>query len=472
MPEREITYRSARQLAAEIRAKKISPVEVLDACLARVDEVDDRVNAVVWRNDDQARAAARAAADAVVKSDPDDLPPFHGVPIPIKDLTPVAGWPVTYGSSAGPETPSEESALVVDAIQRAGFVLCGRTNTPEFGPITAAENDRYGITRNPWNLDRTPGGSSGGAGATVAAGCFPVAHANDGGGSIRIPASCCGLVGLKVSRGRVPNQTTPWEGGVVEGVVTWDVADTAGILDVISGVDRASWYNAPPPSRPFASEVGADPGRLRIGVVEKAPFGLDVDGSCLAAVRVGAAELESLGHDVSLVDFEVGDEFLGAFLAVVNSGLADYEDIDWGRTEPHVQANRAAAQAIDSLTYGHAVHQLQRFTRQIVGRWGEEFDVLVTPTMSIEPPRAGEILAAVHGSPGGGPALQVFQMAVFTSGFNMIGLPAISLPLHMSDEGVPVGVQLVGGPWDEAGLIRLSSQLVQSHPGAERRPSL
>src|SRR6202012_5710107 len=157
------------------------------------------------------------------------------------------------------------------------FVLTGRTNTPEFGPITAAENDRYGISRNPWHLDHTPGGSSGGAGAAVGAGMFSVAHANDGGGSIRIPASCCGLVGLKVSRGRVPTLVNAWEGGAVEGVVTLDVADAAAILAVTCGPDRGQWYNAPPPERPFLDEVGADPGHLRVGLLLEAPLGLPID---------------------------------------------------------------------------------------------------------------------------------------------------------------------------------------------------
>lgn len=473
MVDNDLLFRSARSLAAAIRTKEVSPLEVLEASLARVDEVNDRVNAVIWRNDDEARAQARAATAALARSDVAELPPFYGVPIPIKDLTPVAGWPVTYGSAAAPEAVSDESELIVDAFRRAGFVLTGRTNTPEFGPITVAENDRYGITRNPWNLNRTPGGSSGGAGAATAAGMFSVAHANDGGGSIRIPASCCGLVGLKVSRGRVPSLVTAWEGGAVEGVVTRDVADAAAILDVISGPDRGQWYNAPAPARPFLDEVGADPGRLRIGLAEEAPFGLPVDPACAAAARRAAAALEELGHDVEQVSLDVPDEFLPAFLNVVNSGLADYEDIDWDRVEPHIRANRQAAMAIDSLTYVRSVHQLQRATRQMSGRWGRDFDLLVTPTMAIEPPTAGEVLAAVHEGAGTGtPALQVFQMAVFTSGFNMSGQPAISLPTYTTPDGTPIGVQLVAGPWDEATLLRVAAQLEKVLPWAARRPSI
>jgi amidase len=383
----------------------------------------------------------------------------------------VVGWPVTYGSWAAPEGVSDESEMIVDAFKRAGFVLTGRTNTPEFGPITVAENDRYGISRNPWNLDRTPGGSSGGAGAATAAGMFSAAHANDGGGSIRIPASCCGLVGLKVSRGRVPALVTAWEGGAVEGVVTRDVADTAAILDVIWGPDGGQWYNAPAPARPFLDEVGADPGRLRVGLAEEAPFGLPVDPECATAAQKAATALEGLGHHVEQVRLDVPDEFLPSFLNVVNSGLADYENIDWDRAEPHVRANRQAAMAIDSLTYVRSVHQLQRATKQMSGRWGRDFDLLVTPTMAIEPPRAGEVLAAVHDGAGtGAPALQVFQMAVFTSGFNMSGQPAISLPTHTTPDGTPIGVQLVAGPWEEAILLRVAAQLEGALPWAARRP--
>ncbi len=327
------TFQTARATAAAIRAREVSPVEVLDACLARVDAVDDRLNAVIWRNDDEARRAARAAADAVVNSSPEELPPFLGVPIPIKDLTAVAGWPVTYGSWSADAAPSETSELVVQAFQKAGFVLTGRTNTAEFGALTVAENDRYGITRNPWDPDRTPGGSSGGASAAVTGGLFPIAHGNDGAGSIRIPASCAGLVGLKVSRGRVARMVTAWEGAAVQGALTRDVADTAAVLDVISEPDRLQWYNAPPPERPFLSEVGADPGRLRVGLLTEAPFGLEVDQACIEAAREAAAALEKLGHYVDIVGYEVPPDFLVAFLNVVNSGLADF-DVDWERTGP------------------------------------------------------------------------------------------------------------------------------------------
>ena len=290
---------TALDLAAGLRSRELSAVELLDACLAAVDARNDELNAVIWRNDEDARAAA-AEADRRLAAGEDA--PFLGVPLPIKDLTAVAGWPVTYGSRGGPSAPSEESELVVDALVRAGFVLCGRTNTPEFGVITATENSRYGISRNPWDPSRTPGGSSGGAAASVAGGMFPIAHANDGGGSIRIPASYCGLVGLKPSRGRVPRLSQGWLGAVVEGVVARSVADSAAVLDLISGPDPLAWYNAPAPTRPFAQETASLPAHLRVGLMAQAPLGIPTDPACIAGARATAALLEELGHSVEEVE--------------------------------------------------------------------------------------------------------------------------------------------------------------------------
>ena len=269
---------SALDLAAALRARELSAAELLEACLAAVDERNPELNAVVWRDDEAARAAAR---DADARLAAGEEAPFLGVPIPIKDLTAVAGWPVTYGSNAAPEGPSEESELIVESLLDAGFVLCGRTNTPEFGPITVAENDRYGNSLNPWDTSRSPGGSSGGAGAAVAGGMFPIAHANDGGGSIRIPSAYCGLVGLKSSRARVPRRAQSWMGAVVEGVITRTVADAAAVLDVTAGPDPLAWNNAIPPQRPFAEELAAAPGRLRIGLMAEAPLGIPTAPDCV-----------------------------------------------------------------------------------------------------------------------------------------------------------------------------------------------
>jgi amidase len=466
-------FPTALGLAAAIRAKQISPSEALAESLRRIDALDDEVNAIVWRDDEEARDRARAADDLIASADPADLPPFCGVPIPIKDLTDVAGWPTTYGSAGAGDEPTPQSELVVEAFEGGGFVLCGRTNTPEFGPITAAENVRYGVTRNPWDLDHTPGGSSGGASAATAAGMFALAHANDGGGSIRIPASCCGLVGLKPSRARVPARVQGWEGASVEGVVTHTVADTAAVLDLISVPDPLGWWAAPPPARPFVDEVGADGPGLRVAVVTDTALGLPTAPACLDAVATAAAALEAAGHRVVDVtpDFRI-EEFIAHFIVVVNAGLAAYDDqVDWERVEPHNRLSRVAAGEVDCISYAKSVAALQIWTRQVNAQWGDAFDVLLTPTMAIEPASAGQILAEVQADPAA-TSPTVLHSVLFTAIFNMNGLPAISLPTHQSPSGLPVGIQLVGAPWDEATLLRLGSQLEQSLPWADRHPTL
>lgn len=462
-------FTPALDLAAALRNRDVSAVELLDACLAAVDARDPELGAVTWRNDEQARADA-AQADRRL-ADGDDAP-FLGVPIPIKDLTPVAGWPVTYGSHGAPEGPSEQSELVVDALAQAGFVLCGRTNTPAFGVITAAENLRHGVSRNPWDTDRTPGGSSGGAAAAVAGGMFPIAHANDGGGSIRIPASYCGLVGLKPSRGRVPRLAQSWLGAVVEGVVAHTVADSAAVLDAISHFDPLAWYNAPAPARPFSEETQAPAGQLRIGLMAQAPLGIPTDPACVAAARAAAAALEGLGHSVEEVEVPtISAEMIPSFIVLTQGGLADYEGVDWSATEPHIAHQRQLAGETGAYDYVLAARTLELLSRQEVARWRRDFDVLLTPTSAILPPLAGATMEAQHATPDM-PVGDVVASVSFTAFGNVTGLPAVSLPLHQTDEGIPVGVQLTGSPWDEATLIRLSAQLEQAMPWAARRPDL
>jgi amidase len=455
----------ALELAAGLRRRELSAVELLDACLAAVDARNPQLNAVIWRDDAQARASAEDADRRLAAG---EEAPFLGVPLPIKDLTPVAGWPVTYGSHGAPEGPSEESELVVDALVEAGFVLCGRTNTPAFGVITAAENTRYGISRNPWNTDRSPGGSSGGAAGAVAGGMFPIAHANDGGGSIRIPAAYCGLVGLKPSRGRVPRLAQSWLGAVVEGVVSRTVADTAAVLDAIAGPDPLAWYNAPVPSRPFAQETAAPPERLRVGLMAQAPLGIPTDPACTAGARAAAATLERLGHSVEEVEVPtISEELVPSFIALTQGGLADYEGMDWTAVEPHIAHQRKASGELGAYEYVLAARSLELLSRREVARWGRDFDVLLTPTSAILPPVAGATLEAQHAAPDQ-PVLDVVASVSFTAFGNVTGLPAVSLPLHWSEEGLPVGIQLVAGPWQEALLIALSAQLEQAQPWVER----
>ncbi|HEY0517120.1 MAG TPA: amidase [Solirubrobacteraceae bacterium] len=456
---------SALELADALRRKELSAVELLEQCLAAVDDRNGELLAVTWRNDEEARAAA-AEADRRLAAG--EQHPFLGVPMPIKDLTPVAGWPVTYGSRGAPAGASEESELVVDALLEAGFVLCGRTNTPEFGVITAAENLAHGISRNPWDTQRTPGGSSGGAAGSVAGGMFPIAHANDGGGSIRIPASYCGLVGFKPSRGRVPRLAQSWLGAVVEGVVARTVADSAAVLDAISGPDPIAWYNAPAPERPFAQEVGRAPERLRVGLMAQAPLGLATDEACVAAARGAAALLEELGHSVEEVEVPtISEEMVPPFIALTQGGLADYDGVDWAATEPHIVHQRELAREAGAYDYVLAGRTLELLSRRELARWGRDFDVLLTPTSAILPPRAGSILEAQHAAPDQ-PVLDVVASVSFTAFGNVTGLPGVSLPLHWTEEEVPVGVQLLAGPWQDGALIALAAQLEEARPWAHR----
>jgi amidase len=458
---------SALELAAALRSRALSSVELLDACLEAVDQLNPELNAVVWRNDEEARAAAGAADRRIQEG---EQAPFLGVPLPIKDLTPVAGWPVTYGSNGAPEGPSEESELVVDALAGAGFVLCARTNTPEFGVITAAENSRFGASRNPWDTNRTPGGSSGGAAGAVAGGMFPIAHANDGGGSIRIPASYCGLVGLKPSRGRVPRLAQSWLGAVVEGVVSRNVADTAAVLDAIAGPDPLSWYNAPAPRQPFVSEAQAPVPPLRIGLMARSPLGIPTDDACVAAAEGAAKLLEGLGHAVAEVEVPtISEEMIGPFIALTQGGLADYEGVDWSAVDAHIAHSRTQSSELGAYDYVLAARTLELLSRREVARWGNEFDVLLTPTSAILPPTAGAILEAQLAAPDQ-PVLDVVASVAFTAFGNVSGLPAVSLPLHWTEQGLPVGVQLLAGPFLDGPLLALASQLEAASPWAQRRP--
>lgn len=457
---------SAIDTAAAIANREVSPLEVLDACLARVDARNPELNAVIWRNDEAARAEARALGERIAGG-ADDLPPFAGVPLPIKDLAAVAGQPCTYGSNGSPDGPAAANELVVQAFIDAGFILTGRTNTPEFGSVSITENLRFGATRNPWNPGHTPGGSSGGAASAVASGMFPAAHASDGGGSIRIPASCCGLVGLKPSRGRVADTVPYWSGLSTEGVVTRTVADTAAILDCISAPDPLAWWSPPTKERPFIDEVGADPGRLRVVVNTVSAMGVEVAPEALAAVDRTTKLLESLGHEVVYLDADLFDPAgLGAFLNLMNSGLADYPELDPDRIEPHNRASLQAGLDLDSLAFSRSLMDLQRLTRGLLARFDDEFDLLVTPTMAIEPPPVG-LLAQVHAEPDF-PPMDIVAMAAFTALFNITGQPAVSLPLHVSASGLPIGVQIVAGAFRDGQLIRVASQIEEAAPWAHR----
>jgi amidase len=468
-------FTSAAELAAAMRRKEVSPVEVADCYLERMDEFDPRFNAFCHRADDDVRKAASAAADAVVRAgSAEDLPPFHGVPLPIKDLLDVAGWPTTHGSADASKAPAPVSDPVVQRFMDAGFVLLGKTTTSEFAAVPFTESEALGISRNPWDPGRTPGGSSSGAGVAVAAGMAPIAHATDGGGSIRIPASCTGLVGLKPTRGLVTNLTIDLEGLATSGVLTRCVADTAAALDVLARHDPAAWWSPPAPPGSFAHALTmAPPAGLRIGVLADSPIdGLNVDPACAAAVHTTVSTLESAGHHVvdTPLPLPQAGELIAAFTTIWNVGGAGIALADPDRLEPHNRALREAARAIDSWAYAEGVQKTQQLSRRIVEGFLASFDLLVTPTMACLPPPVGAWRAGTADNPLMA-LVNSYPMAVFTSLFNVTGQPAISVPIHHDvATGLPVGVQIVAAPWREDLLLQVSRSLELAHPWTDRRP--
>lgn len=465
-------FRSATDWAAAIRRREVSSTEVTELYLGRIDQLDPQLNAFVLRDDDSARAAARRADDLTASTPVDELPPFHGVPLPIKDLNAVAGWPTSYGSKGGSPTPEDHDDFVVARFRRAGFVFLGKTNTPELGTISCTENERFGATRNPWNTGHTPGGSSGGAGAAVASGMAPMAHASDGGGSIRIPSSCNGLVGLKASRNRITNGVNPLEGFATDGVVSRTVADTAAALDVLAEPDPLFWYNAPPSARPFAELAREAPRRLRIGVTATPSMPVPMDPEVVAAHTAAAALLASLGHEVVPVELDMPDAdlFVASFTIVWNTGSAGLP-IDVTKMEPLNLALREQATALDSVAYVEAVYRTQLLARSIIAPFGRDFDVLLTPTMACLPPEVGSVWAGADVDPVL-PLLNCFPMAVFTAVWNVTGMPAISLPLGRSTSGLPIGIQFVAGPWQDALLLQLAAEVEAAAPWAGERPAV
>jgi amidase len=462
-------FDSAVRLAEAVRERELSPVEIADTYLERIERFDPEIGAFVWRNDEEVREAALKAERAVMEGG--GLPVFHGVPIPIKDVNLVAGQPATFGSLGCDDTPRTVTDPVVTRFLDAGFLLMGRTSTPDMGMLTAAESSRYGITRNPWNTEYSPGGSSGGAAAAVAAGLAPVAHANDGGGSIRMPSSCCGLVGLKPSRGRVPQYLAAWEHAAVEGAITRTVQDAAALLDVMSVPDSLVMYGAPAPERPFSEEVGRESVPLRVGLLLEAPTGVPVDPVCVAAAERTGKLLESLGHAVFPVSprFFSEETGLGYAQTVLDAALwtAPYDRPELA--EPHLRFRMERAKTRHSGEYTRMAALLQQEAVEVRAQWGRDFDVLLTPTLACPPPPAGACLAEATADPSGF-RMTENQMISFTSVCNITGLPAISLPVHTSPDGLPIGSQLIGGPWDEATLLRLASALEAPADWTVRRP--
>jgi amidase len=471
----DTAWLDATAQAELVRSGTASATELVDDAIARIEKLNPELNAVIHRLFDRAR-------DEAAGSLPDG--PFRGVPMLLKDLgAELAGTPFCEGTALAGDYHSTVTQELTTRFQRAGFVVCGKTNTPEFGILPTTEPVRFGPSRNPWNTDHSTGGSSGGSAAAVASGMVPVAHANDGGGSIRIPASCCGLFGLKPTRARVslaPQYGDLMGGLVAEHVVTRSVRDSAAVLDLISGPVPGDPYWAPPLRGPsFAVAAAVPPGQLRIGVVTASPSGSVVHPDCVTATENAAALCQSLGHAVEPATMVVdGDAFTAHFINVWAAGNA-WTLVDWeeriGRTateedlEPLSWALIEIGRSIDSGVYLKSVQELQKITRQIA-QYFEGIDVLLTPTLG-EPPA---VLGSFD-SPPGEPLTGLFRAAAyvpFTPPFNVTGQPAASIPLHWNDAGLPIGVHAVGRFGDEETLFSLAAQLESAAPWAQRRPPL
>ena len=480
-------------VAELIRRKEISPREAVVSAINRIEALNPRLNAVVHRMFDR----ALTIADGEV---PDG--PFRGVPFLLKDLISwYEGEPITSGSRLFQGWKAPFDSEMTRRYRRAGLIVVGKTNTPEFGLVPFTESKLLGTCRNPWNPDVTTGGSSGGSGAAVASGMVPLAGGGDGGGSIRIPASCCGVFGLKPTRGRTPTgpvQGELWRGATIEHVITRSVRDSAAMLDAVAGPDVGAPYFAPPPARPFIDEVRTPPGRLRVAFTVEPQLGLTIHPDCARAVVDAARLLESLGHDVVEDTFDVDREsFNTAFLTVVCVETAAELDIAAkllnrkvrrGDVEVSTWALALIGKSVSGPEYSNAVRYLQQSGRHI-GEFFERYHVHVSPVVAgppfphgaLQPPgsertamtilgalRASKVMKAMGALQRA--AATVFEWMSYTPVANATGQPAMSVPLSWNDAGLPIGVHFTGRYADEATLFRLAAELEIAAPWRERRP--
>ncbi|CKI61184.1 amidase [Mycolicibacterium smegmatis] len=475
----------ATGLAELVADKQVTAAELLEVAQARAEAVNPRINAIV-------REVPAAPADAAPG-------PFTGVPFLIKDIgQDYAGVPSSRGSRALRSIPVTEHATVVQRWIEAGLVIFGKTNTPEFGAKGITEPEAWGPTRNPWNLTHTPGGSSGGSAAAVAAGIVPCAGANDGGGSIRIPAACCGLVGLKPGRGLTPMGPALSEsvhGATVQGVVSRTVRDTAAMLDVISGGEPSGPYAPKLPGTPFASAVGADPGKLRIGVRVPSAINPNPHREAYAAVEATAQTLTALGHHVEELpqapfdDAALAREFLLSWFVYTAWELEEAKRISGAGDEAFERDTlilAAIGRATSSVAYVDAVQRRHDHTRRLT-TFFESYDLLMTPTLATPPPRIGEFELPELLKRGSDVLLKTRTAGLlrftkilddsvdanlawvpYTQLANITGRPAVTLPLHWTADGLPLGVQFVAPLEGESLLIRLGAQLEEAMPWKDR----
>ena len=461
-------------LARLVRSGDVSARELVDAAIAQVDRLDGTINAVVYRDFDQARALARGP-----------LPegPFTGVPFVVKDFgIGVAGWPCTSGSRFCAGLVDSADTGLTRRYREAGVVMLGRGASSEYGIVGNVETALFGATRNPWNPDHIAGGSSGGSAAAVAAGIVPMAHASDGLGSIRIPAACCGLVGMKPTRDRVPNLPDGFDyamGFCVDHVVTRSVRDSAAMLDATGLPEAGSPYAVPPKAGPYLAEVARSPGKLRIAWSPETPSGQPLNPEVLAVLEHTAATLRALGHDVREETLGVDHRAIArarAPVSAANFAAGMRRVIDRVRREPREDELEpmtwAALQGSRAVTGEQAFwgyQELRMLTRGVLQRFAS-FDVYLCPVMSAPPPRIGfSDPASVTPRDLGKRQMALFPFAAL---FNFTGQPSLSLPLGMSAQGLPIGMMFTGRYADEATLYRLAGQLEKELPWAQRRPQV
>ena len=469
----EYEFYDALGLAALVKSGEISATEVLEAAIARVEARNPAINAVVMELYDH-------AAQAIAEGLPDG--PLMGVPFLLKDLgSALAGVRTTRGSRYFADLPpATADSLHVTRLKQAGLVIYGKTNTCELGLSLTCEPRFYGPSRNPWDLERTPAGSSGGAAAAVAARMLPIAHASDGFGSIRAPAASCGLVGLRPTRAR--NTMAPLAGEAPGGLATehavsLTVRDSAALLDATAGPGPGDPYIAPPPARPFLQEVGADPGTLRIAFTSKTPNGAPVAADSLRVLREAASLCEDLGHRVDEADPVIdGADVVPTFRTISAANvLSQVRAHPSGRPPARgdletVVANTATlAEGIDGASYIAAIHTAHRIGRQMAA-FHADWDVLLTPGLGTLPPRLGWLDMMMDD-------LEeywrrVFSFSPFTVWFNLTGQPAMMIPIGTTESGFPIAVQAIARYGDEATLFRLASQLEEARPWIDRKPPL
>jgi amidase len=460
MSAHDLMTKPVADLAALVRGGEISARESVGAALERIEALDGRLNAFLEVDGERAMAAA-------AEIEPGDERPFAGVPIAIKGNIPVEGLCMNFGSRFLEGHRADHTAYMVRRLRDAGFVVVGSTNLPEFGILPTTEPRHSGVTRNPWDTGRTPGGSSGGSAAAVAAGMLPVAHGNDGGGSLRIPAACCGLVGLKTSRGRVSRGPDLGDSLLAsDGVLTRTVAETAQVLDVMAGyeVGDATW--APRPAEPYAPAVRRDPGRLRVAMTTDNALGVEPDPECVRGMRAAGELLASLGHEVEAAAPALpGRESLRLFISVFAPAVSlqiSYGEMLAGRRpedgeiEPLSRAVCGLARGMDSITYLGAVAQLQALARGIVAFFAE-YDLLLTPALAERPLPIGECNGL-----GERPLEDLARSGRFTpytALFNITGQPAMAVPMGFGPDGLPTAAQLVAKPLGEDTLLQVAAQM-------------